>query len=104
MLRLPHPAAALAPAASADRPAVAEGFDFLEGRWIVHNPRIKERLVGSMAWETFDATPEAWLRHPSGNRTPSQEHLSITRKPVEAGRLLRIAEDAYTSLAESGCM
>jgi len=33
-------------------------FDFLFGRWNVHNRRLKERLMGSHAWEEFDAVQE----------------------------------------------
>jgi hypothetical protein len=29
-------------------------FDFLHGRWIVRNHRLRERLVGCTDWETFD--------------------------------------------------
>lgn len=31
-------------------------FDFLFGRWIVHNERLVARLVGSTDWERFTAT------------------------------------------------
>jgi hypothetical protein len=31
-------------------------FDFLFGRWSVHNERLTARLVGSTDWETFAAT------------------------------------------------
>lgn len=48
--------------------------------------------------------------HPSGNTTPSEEDLTMTRKLVEAGKLidipvldhLIIAEDRFTSLARLG--
>jgi hypothetical protein len=33
-------------------------FDFLFGRWKVHNRRLKERLAGSSEWEEFDALQE----------------------------------------------
>ncbi len=33
-------------------------FDFYHGRWQVRNVRLRERLVGSDDWETFDATQE----------------------------------------------
>ena len=46
--------------------------------------------------------------HPSGDPTPSEEDLAITRRLVEAGRILGIdvldhvvvARDAYTSFKE----
>jgi hypothetical protein len=31
-------------------------FDFLLGRWIVHNRRLRERLKGSTTWDEFEAT------------------------------------------------
>jgi hypothetical protein len=34
-------------------------FDFLFGKWKVHNRRLRDRLVGSEEWEEFDATQEA---------------------------------------------
>lgn len=44
------------PAASRD--VVADGrrdFDFLHGRWRVHNARLRERLVGCTDWDEFQA-------------------------------------------------
>ncbi|MGI9175030.1 MAG: JAB domain-containing protein [Rhodothermales bacterium] len=51
-------------------------------------------------------------QHPSGNPEPSCEDIAVTRKMVEAGRLLEIpvldhliiSEDQYTSLAERGLL
>lgn len=34
-------------------------FDFLIGRWVVHNRRLKERLRGSTDWEEFESTCRA---------------------------------------------
>jgi hypothetical protein len=34
-------------------------FDFLPGEWLVHNRRLRERLVGSDEWEEFEATSVA---------------------------------------------
>ena len=31
-------------------------FDFYYGDWLIRNERLRERLVGSEDWETFDAT------------------------------------------------
>jgi hypothetical protein len=36
--------------------AGVQDFDFLFGRWMVHNERLKERLAGCTDWETFAAT------------------------------------------------
>jgi hypothetical protein len=33
-------------------------FDFYFGRWRVHNERLRERLVGSTDWQSFDAIQE----------------------------------------------
>jgi len=41
-----------------DEPDGAGDFDFLFGRWRVHNDRLAERLVGSTQWEQFDAIAE----------------------------------------------
>ena len=30
-------------------------FDFIQGRWSVHNRRLRERLKGSDDWQEFDA-------------------------------------------------
>lgn len=51
------------PAAAAPSPGVAgidgsTGFDFLRGRWRVHNRRLVARLQGSTEWQEFDAELE----------------------------------------------
>jgi hypothetical protein len=43
----------------AEARTVSEGqtdFDFLFGRWKVHNRRLRERLKGSSTWDEFEAT------------------------------------------------
>ncbi|HEX7111358.1 MAG TPA: hypothetical protein VF216_02860 [Mizugakiibacter sp.] len=35
-------------------------FDFRVGTWIAHHRRLKARLAGSHAWETFDGTQTWW--------------------------------------------
>jgi len=35
-------------------------FDFLPGRWHVHNRRLATRLYGADDWREFDATSECW--------------------------------------------
>lgn len=36
--------------------AAEQAFDFLMGSWHIRNRRLRERLIGSEAWEEFDAT------------------------------------------------
>ena len=36
------------------RPAGARDFDFLQGEWVIHHRRLKERLVGSNEWIEFE--------------------------------------------------
>jgi hypothetical protein len=38
----------------------ANDFDFLLGRWKIRHRRLKERLVGCVAWKEFDGTAEMW--------------------------------------------
>ena len=35
-------------------PEPSHDFDFLHGHWLVHNRRLRERLVGSTDWDAFD--------------------------------------------------
>jgi len=35
-------------------------FDFLFGRWKLHNSRLARRLAGSTEWQEFEATSEVW--------------------------------------------
>jgi hypothetical protein len=49
----------MAYAMGTERPSTAHDFDFFMGRWTVHNQRLRARLVGSDAWEEFDATSVA---------------------------------------------
>jgi hypothetical protein len=35
-------------------PEASHDFDFLHGRWLVRNRRLRERLVGSTDWDSFD--------------------------------------------------
>jgi hypothetical protein len=40
------------------KPAAVHDFDFLHGRWRIHNRRLRERLTNCDAWEEFEATGE----------------------------------------------
>lgn len=42
-----------APAAIDAPPSDAEGFAFLEGKWLVHNKKLKEPLSGRTEWSEF---------------------------------------------------
>lgn len=35
-------------------------FDFLDGEWTILHHRLKERMVGSDEWDTFETRYEAW--------------------------------------------
>jgi hypothetical protein len=39
----------------------AHDFDFLPGRWRIHNHRLRERLMSCEEWDDFEATSEARL-------------------------------------------
>jgi len=41
--------------AVAERVGTTRDFDFWHGRWVVRNRRLRHRLAGSDAWETFGA-------------------------------------------------
>ena len=70
---------------------------------------VHPREVFKVAIENNSASVFLIHNHPSGNKEPSREDISITRRLVEAGNLLDIkildhlivAGDNYTSLVES---
>ncbi len=43
---------------TSELPAAARDFDFLTGKWAVHNRRLVERLADCDEWSEFDATLE----------------------------------------------
>lgn len=45
--------------AGGDRESAAHDFDFIHGRWTVHNRRLRERGVGSDEWDEFPGEAEA---------------------------------------------
>ena len=46
------------PAAAPALPAAAHDFDFLFGRWRIHNRRLRRRLEGCEQWDEFEARSE----------------------------------------------
>lgn len=53
------PASATSSEASVEARDGRHDFDFLFGRWTVHNRRLVARLQGSTEWQEFEATSEA---------------------------------------------
>ena len=74
---------------------------------LVHPREAFRAAVGGLAAAIIVAH-----NHPSGNREPSSEDLSVTRQLVEAGKILGIpihdhiifADEGYTSFAERGLL
>jgi predicted HD phosphohydrolase len=58
----------------------AHDFDFLVGRWHVANRRLRQRLVGSSDWESFDAVSQAWV-HLDGQ--VSVDEIAFEGKPFK---------------------
>jgi DNA repair protein RadC len=73
---------------------------------------VHPREVFKVAIDRVAAAVIVVHNHPSGNREPSVEDLSVTKQLVEAGRIIGIplhdhiivAGDAYTSFAERGLL
>lgn len=57
-------------------------FDFLVGRWTIHNRRLRERHVGCDDWDEFEGTSQAW------------SHL---------GGIVSVDENHFASRGFSGC-
>lgn len=66
----------------------ARDFDFLLGRWRVHNERLKARLKGSNEWEAFEATLEV-RSILDGLGNVDQYKATLFGKPLE-GTTLRV--------------
>ena len=69
-------------------------FDFIHGRWQIHNQRLRQRLAGSSDWELFEAQDEAY-KHEVLPRDPS-----ILRVSIEAGSTL--GWERYTAMSLGG--
>jgi hypothetical protein len=66
----------------------ARDFDFLIGRWRIHNQRLVKRLQGSTEWETFAATSHAQpLPGGIGNY---DDFTPVTWRPGFVGMSLRL--------------
>lgn len=71
---------------------------------------VHPREVFKLAIDRLAAAVLVVHNHPSGNREPSTEDITVTRQLVEAGKIIGIplhdhiivAGDSYTSLAERG--
>ena len=67
-------------------------FDFWIGRWNIRNERLKERLVGSNDWETFDAVNEAhFLPNGLGNM---DSFVAESWRPGWTGMTVRLFDHA----------
>lgn len=71
---------------------------------------VDAKMIFKPAVENLASSVILCHNHPSGNRTPSQEDIALTRKIKEAGRVLDIsvhdhiiiANDTYYSFADEG--
>jgi DNA repair protein RadC len=71
---------------------------------------VDAKMIFKPAVENLASSVILCHNHPSGNRTPSQEDITLTRKIKEAGRVLDIsvhdhiiiANDTYYSFADEG--
>ena len=73
---------------------------------------VDAKMIFKPAVECLASSVILCHNHPSGNRTPSQEDIALTRKIKEAGRALDInvhdhiiiANDTYYSFADEGLL
>lgn len=70
----------------------ARGFDFLEGKWHVHNRKLKTRLAGSNEWTEFPATLE-FRKILNGLANIDQYRAAFDGEPFE-GASLRVFNPA----------
>ena len=75
--------------------ATAGDFDFLEGSWVVHHRRLKERLAGSEEWEEFDSVADA-VRFFDGAGSFDRGHLGALGWSGMSLRLFDPARDEWT--------
>ena len=68
-----------------------DDFDFLIGDWTVTNERLRERLVGSSAWETFDAFSrvEKVMQAPDGTFGGNLDQMAVPERGF-TGMTLRL--------------
>lgn len=68
-----------------------DDFDFLIGDWTVTNERLRERLVGSTAWETFTAFShiEKVMQAPDGTFGGNLDQMTVPERGF-TGMTLRL--------------
>lgn len=72
-------------------------FDFLEGKWKVHNRKLKDRLAGSTAWDEFES--ELHMRKTlNGIGNVENYYATLKGKPFEgmAVRLFNMQTKLWT--------
>ena len=72
-------------------PQGARDFDFLEGEWIIHHRRLKDRLVGSQHWLEFE-TP--FVMTPLLGGLGNIDQCRSTGEPFFEGASLRLFDTA----------
>jgi hypothetical protein len=83
-----HPELSIKPSASSSR----HDFDFLPGKWEVHNRKLKKRLEGNNEWEEFKA--ELHMRKTLGGFGNVEHYYTIIDgKPFE-GMAIRLFDPA----------
>jgi hypothetical protein len=66
----------------------ATDFDFLEGKWSVHNRKLKARLAGNDEWSTFESTLHM-RKTLNGTGNVENYYASFDGKPFE-GQAVRL--------------
>lgn len=69
----------------------SHGFDFLMGRWQVHNRRLVGRLQGSSEWQEFESTVEC---HPLPGGIGNQDFVRTEFWPGFVGMTFRFLNQA----------
>lgn len=72
-------------------PQGAHDFDFLQGEWVIHHRRLKERLVGSTEWLAFE-TP--FVMQPILGGLGNVDQCRTQGEPFFEGVSLRLFDQA----------